>query len=33
VEEIKNKKNEKNLAKLRAEEKPVDFDDGNELIS
>lgn len=30
VEQIKNKKNEKNLAKLRAEEKPIDFDDGNE---
>lgn len=28
VEEIKNRKNEKNLAKLKAEEKPVDFDDG-----
>lgn len=28
MEEIKNRKNEKNLAKLKAEEKPVDFDDG-----
>jgi hypothetical protein len=33
VEEIKNKKNEKNLAKLKAEEKPLDYDDGNELIN
>jgi hypothetical protein len=32
AEEIKKRKNEKNLAKLKAEEKPVDFDDGNELI-
>jgi len=28
AEEIKNQKNQKNLAKLKAEEKPVDFDDG-----
>jgi hypothetical protein len=27
------RKNEKNLAKLKAEEKPIDFDDGNELIN
>lgn len=33
VEDIKNRKNEKNLAKLKAEEKPIDFDDGNELIN